>query len=66
MDIVNVDGGILIEEKKLDSKKLVSEIDNLLEDDKKLNDMKNNLNKLKVDNSATIIYENLRKLVDRK
>jgi hypothetical protein len=28
--------------------------------------MKNNLNKLKVDNSATIIYNNIKKIIDRK
>ena len=66
MDIVNVNAGILIEEKNLDSEKLVREIDNLLDDDKKLKNMKTNLNKLKIDNSATIIYNNLKKLIDRK
>ena len=66
MDIVNVNAGILIEEKNLDSEKLVKEIDNLLDDDNKLKEMKNNLNELKVDNSATIIYNNLKKLIDRK
>ena len=66
MDIVNVNAGILIEEKNLDSKKLVKEIDSLLDNDNKLKEMKNNLDKLKVNNSATIIYDNLRKLIDRK
>lgn len=65
MDLVNEKSAILIEEKNLDSKKLVEEIDNLLSDDKRLKEMKNNLNKLKVDNSATIIYNNIKKLIDR-
>ena len=66
MDIVNIDGGIMIEEKNLNKEKLVKEIDNLLNDEDKLNKMKNNLNKLKVDNSATIIYNNIKKIIDRK
>ena len=50
MDIVNVNAGILIEEKNLNSQKLVNEIDDLLEDDNRLKNMKTNLNKLKIDN----------------
>jgi len=65
MDLVNEKAAILIEEKDLDSKKMVNEIDNLLNNEIKLEDMKNNLNKLKVDDSATIIYNNIKKLVDR-
>ena len=66
MDLVGANSAVLIEEKNLDSKKLVREIDELLDDEKRLKEMKNNLNKLKVDGSATIIYNNLRKLIDGK
>ena len=65
MDLVNENAAILIEEKDLDSNKLVDEIDNLFSDKKRLSEMKNNLNNLKVDGSATIIYENIKKLIDR-
>ena len=65
MDLVNEKSAILIEEKDLDSNKLVEEIDKLLDDEKKLKEMKNNLNKLKIDGSATIIYDNIKKIIDR-
>ena len=66
MDLVNEKSAVLMEEKDLNSEKLVKEIDNLLNDDKRLKEMKQNLNKLKVDGSATIIYDNIRKLIDGK
>ena len=43
---------------------LETTIDNILNDSKKIKELKNNLNSLKIDNSATIIYENLKKLVN--
>ncbi|MDO4963139.1 MAG: undecaprenyldiphospho-muramoylpentapeptide beta-N-acetylglucosaminyltransferase [bacterium] len=65
-DLLDSSSAILIEEKDLDKNILVDTIDNLINDEKKLNEIKNNLNKLKVDNSATVIYENIKKLIDRK
>ena len=65
MDLVNIDAAILMEEKDLDSKKLVSIIDESLKDDKKLNKMKTNLEKLDIKESATVIYNNIKKLIDR-
>jgi UDP-N-acetylglucosamine--N-acetylmuramyl-(pentapeptide) pyrophosphoryl-undecaprenol N-acetylglucosamine transferase len=65
MDLVNEKAAILIEEKDLDSNKLVEEIDKLLKNEKRLKEMKKNLDNLKVDGSATIIYENIKKLIDR-
>ena len=65
MDLVNIDAAILMEEKDLDSKKLVSIIDESLNDDKKLNKMKTNLEKLDIKESATVIYNNIKKLIDR-
>lgn len=65
LDIVNNDAGLLIEEKDLKDDILVKTIDNLIDDSKKMNDFKENLNKLKVDGSATIIYNNIKKLINR-
>ena len=65
MDLVNEKAAILIEEKDLDSEKLVGEIDNLLTDENRLKEIKENLDNLKVDGSATIIYDNIKKLIDR-
>ena len=63
MDLVNEDAAILIEEKNLNDKELVKTIDNLLEDENRLKVMRNNLTKLKVEGSATIIYDNIKKLL---
>ena len=43
---------------------LVEKTNNLL--NKQLNNMKKNLEKLNIENSATIIYDNIRKLIDGK
>ncbi len=66
MDLVNEDAAILIEEKNLNSEELIKTIDELLNDENKLSQMKNNLKKLNVDGSATIIYNNIKKLIDGK
>ena len=64
LDFVNNKAGILIEEKELVGDKLVKEIDSVINDSKRIETIKNNLNKLKVDNSATIIYDNIKKLLE--
>ena len=66
MDLVNEDAAVLFEEKNLDSKELVNKIDNILNADKKIKQMKKNLEGLYIDGSATIIYDNIKKLIDRK
>ena len=63
MDLVNNEAGIIIEEKNLQDDILIKEIDNLLNNQEKYNNLKNNLNKLKIDNSASLIYEEIKKLV---
>ncbi len=66
LDLVNNDACILIEEKELNSDLLIKSIDSIITDRKKINDMKENLKKLDTGSSATIIYENIKKLVSRK
>ena len=66
MDLVNEDAAVLFEEKNLDSKELVNKIDSILNDGKKITQMKKNLEGLYIDGSATIIYDNIKKLIDRK
>ena len=66
IDLVNKDAALLIEEKDLKGDILIRTIDKLIVDEKKLADMKKNLDAFKVDNSATIIYNNIKKLIDRK
>lgn len=66
MDLVNKECALILEEKDLKGDSLVRTIDLLIKDEKKLNNMKNNLNKNSITNSASLIYENIRKLIDRK
>ena len=65
-DLVNNDAGILVEEKDLDGDILINKIDELLKFPLEYKKIKDNLNKLKIDNSASIIYENIKKLVSDK
>lgn len=64
LDLINNNACILIEEKDLKGDILVRNIDKLLNNPKKLQEIKQNLNTLKIDNSATIIYESIKKLID--
>lgn len=57
MDLVNKDAAILIEEKDLKGDILVNKIDELINDNEKLDKIKNNLKQFKCDDSATKIYE---------
>ena len=66
LDLVNNNAAYLIEEKDLNSLVLIDKIDDILSNDKKTIELKSNLKKLDVPNSATIIYKNLEKLVDGK
>ena len=66
MDLVNNKASIMIEEKDLKGDVLVKNIDDLLSSKIKLNEMRNNLASLQVKNSAEIIYDNIKKLLDRK
>ncbi len=54
---------ILIEENNFDGKKLIDEIDSLLKDKNKYKTISNNAKKLSVNNSATLIYNEIKKLV---
>ena len=66
LDLTSNDAAIMIEEKNLKDDILLDTIDSLINDKTKLSNMKKNLEKFKVDNSATLIYENIKKLIDRK
>jgi undecaprenyldiphospho-muramoylpentapeptide beta-N-acetylglucosaminyltransferase len=65
-DLVKTNAASLIEEKNLNSETLIKEIDNILTSTVKQNEMKENLSKLGVPDSATIIYDNIQKLIERK
>jgi UDP-N-acetylglucosamine--N-acetylmuramyl-(pentapeptide) pyrophosphoryl-undecaprenol N-acetylglucosamine transferase len=66
LDLVNNEACILIEEKDLTGDLLIKSIDSIITDSDKISKIKNNLKKLDTGSSATIIYENIKKLVSRK
>lgn len=66
MDLVKNDSAILLEESALKGDVLVRTIDLLIKDDKKMQTMRANLKKSSIPNSATLIYDNIRKLIDGK
>lgn len=66
LDLVNNNATILIEEKDFNTDSLIKAIDEIILDSDKEKSMKKNLGKLDTGKSATIIYENIKKLVDRK
>ena len=66
MDLVKDDAALLLEEKDMKSDELIKMIDAVIDDDKKLNTMKENLSKFKLDNSASIIYNKIKEITNEK
>lgn len=66
MDLVSSDSALLIEEKDLTPNELLKKIDEILLSRAMQEKMKNNLSKLSVPNSATVIYEEIQKLIEGK
>ncbi len=66
LDLCKNNAAVLIEEKNLNGNILIKTIDDLLTDDEKMLEMKKNLEKLYVPNSATKIYETIRSIIDGK
>lgn len=66
IDLVNKEAAIMLEEKDLKGDILVRTIDNIINDTSKIKTIKNNLKEFNVDNSATIIYDNIKKIIGEK
>ena len=66
LDLVNKNAALMVEEKNLTFDNIDSNINKLLNDKKYYLDMKKNLENMQVNDSATIIYNNIKKLIDRK
>lgn len=66
IDLINNEAGFLIEEKDLKGDIIVRCIDSIINDFELLDKVKENLRKMDINNSATIIYESIRSLIDRK
>ena len=63
MDLVNNNAGRIIEEKDLTSDKLVKEINDLINNEKELKEIKSNLKKLEIHDAGEKIYNEIEKLV---
>ncbi len=68
MDLVEKKAGLILEEKDLDRDNLITLIDKTINDEKKIKEIKDNLNKLGIKDSSSRIYKVLKELIqnDRK
>lgn len=66
IDLVEKNAAFMLEEKDLKGDIIVRSIDSIINDVNKLDNMKRNLKSMQVNNSATIIYDNIKNLIDRK
>ena len=63
LDLVNKDAALMIEEKDLSDGILVKKVDSLINDEIKIKSIKNNLRSMQIKDSASIIYDNLKRVV---
>lgn len=63
LDLVNQNAALMIEEKNLEDGALVKMVDELINNEEEVIRIKNNLRKMQVKDSATIIYNNLKRIV---
>ena len=63
LDLVNKDAALMIEEKDLSDGVLVKRVDDLINDEIKIKSIKNNLRSMQVKDSASIIYDNLKRVI---
>ena len=62
MDLVNSNAAYILKESDLNSESLISNINRIINDNKIIEEMKNNLAKLDIKDSATKIYENIKNI----
>ena len=63
MDLVNLHAAYLLKESELSPSTLISNINDIINDNDKIKEIKNNLAKLDITNSATKIYEEIKKII---
>ena len=66
LDLINRNAAVLLEEKDLEGDILVRKIEELINDNSKLEEMKKNLKELYIPNSSQKIYNILRNIIDEK
>lgn len=64
-DLIDKKAAVLVEEKNLKGDILIRSIDDILNHPEKITEIKQNLKNFKIENSATLIYNNIKELVDR-
>lgn len=65
MDLVNKHAAVILQEKDLNENTLIDEIDKLINNENKMLDIKDNLEKLCKKNSTTLIYNEILKLLNK-
>lgn len=65
MSVVKESAGEMILENELDDKTLEAKIDSILNDEKRKKQIKDNLKKINIDDSAVIIYNEIKKLTNK-
>lgn len=63
LSIIESNSGEMIEEDKLNKKSLEEKIDSIINNSSRRKEIKNNLSKLNIDDSATIIYNEIKKII---
>jgi len=63
LELKNKNAALMIEEKDLNSEELIKEIKELLNNEKKYNEIKTNLKKISINNSSEIIYNSIKELI---
>ncbi len=64
LDLVNQNAALMIEEKDLEEGSLIKKVDELINNEEKMEEIKVNLRKMQVHDSATVIYNNLKRIVN--
>ena len=63
LDLVNQNAALMVEEKDLEDGILFKKVDELINNEEEIKNIKSNLRKMQVKDSATVIYNNLKRIV---
>lgn len=63
LDLVNQNAALMVEEKNLEDGVLFKKVDELINNEEEIKNIKSNLRKMQVKDSATVIYDNLKRIV---
>ena len=63
LDLVKQNAALMVEEKDLEDEALFKKVDELINNEEEIKNIKSNLRKMQVKDSATVIYDNLKRIV---